>query len=77
MGRNMSWFEAPTPLVPDLIARNGRWLADRPALIDGATRMTWQEFAAATARVANGLASLGVRSRERVAVLMDTPASRR
>ena len=67
MGRNMSWFEAPTPLVPDLIAQNGRWLAERPALIDGAARMTWQEFAAATARVANGLASLGVRSRERVA----------
>ncbi len=68
----MPWFEAPNPLVPDLITQNGRWLAGRPALIDGAARMTWQEFAAATARVANGLASLGVKSRERVAILMDT-----
>ena len=32
----MSWFETPNPLVPDLIAQNGRWLAERPALIDGA-----------------------------------------
>jgi len=68
----MSWFQAPMPLVPDLIAQNGRWLADRPALIDGAVTLSWCEFATATARVANGLAELGVRPRERVAVLMDS-----
>ena len=67
----MSWFQAPTPLVPDLIAQNGRWLTDRPALVEGAVTLTWGEFAAATARVVNGLAALGVRPRERVAVLMD------
>jgi len=67
----MSWFEAPIPLVPDLITQNGRWLADRPALIDGAVTLTWPQFAAATARVANGLLTLGVQPRERVAVLMD------
>ena len=65
------WFQAPTPLVPDLIAQNGRWLTDRPALVEGAVTLTWGAFAAATARVANGLAALGVRPRERVAVLMD------
>ena len=68
----MSWFHAPTPLLPDLIAQNGRWLADRPALVDGAATLTWREFAAATARVANGLAALGIRPRERVAVLMES-----
>jgi len=68
----MPWFEAPTPLLPDLIAQNGRWLAVRPALIDGTVTLSWQEFASATARVASGLAALGVRPRERVAVLMDT-----
>ena len=68
----MSWFHAPTPLLPDLIAQNGRWLADRPALVDGATTQTWREFAAATARVANGLAALGIRPGERVAVLMES-----
>jgi long-chain acyl-CoA synthetase len=69
---NMSWFQAPSPLVPDLIAQNGRWLADRPALVDGPVTLTWREFAASTARIANGLAALGVRPRERVAVLMDS-----
>lgn len=68
----MPWFETPAPLLPDLIAQNGRWLADRPAIIDGGAAMSWREFAAATARVANGLAALGVRPRERVAVLMDS-----
>jgi acyl-CoA synthetase (AMP-forming)/AMP-acid ligase II len=71
---NMSWFQAPTPLVPDLIAKNGRWLADHPALIDGAVTLSWEEFATATARIANGLAVLGVGPRERVAVLMDSRA---
>jgi len=68
----MPGFEAPTPLLPDLIAQNGRWLADRHALVAGAVAVSWQEFAGATARVANGLVALGVRPRERVAVLMDT-----
>ena len=57
----MSWFQAPAPLVPDLIAGNGRWRAELPALVDGALRLSWREFAADTARVANGLAALGVR----------------
>jgi acyl-CoA synthetase (AMP-forming)/AMP-acid ligase II len=68
----MSWFQAPAFLVPDLVVQNGRWLADRPALIDGAVTLTWREVAAATARVADGLALLGVRPHERVAVLMDS-----
>ena len=68
----MSWFEAPAPLLPDLIQHNSRWLAERAALIDGVVTLTWREFADATARVANGLAALGVRPRERVAVLMDS-----
>ena len=67
----MSWFNAPAPLLPDLVAHNGRWLAGEPALIDGATTLSWREFAQATARVAGGLAALGVRPRERIAVLMD------
>ncbi len=68
----MPWFQEPRALLPDLIAQNGRWLADRPALIDGACSLSWRQFADATARVANGLASLGIRPRERVAVLMDS-----
>jgi len=68
----MSWFRAPTPLLPDLIAQNGRWLAREPALIDGAVELSWREFADATARVANALAALGVAPRARVAVLMDS-----
>jgi acyl-CoA synthetase (AMP-forming)/AMP-acid ligase II len=68
----MPWFQEPRPLLPDLIAQNGRWLADRPALIDGGCSLSWPEFADATARVANGLASLGIQPRDRVAVLMDS-----
>jgi len=67
----MSWFQAPRPLLPDLILKNGRWLKERQALADGATSLSWAEFADATAQVANGLKALGVEPRERVAVVMD------
>ena len=66
----MSWFHAPAPLLPDLISRNGRWLANQPALTDGAASLSWRELADATARVANGLAALPIARHERVAVLM-------
>ncbi|HTV53170.1 MAG TPA: AMP-binding protein [Steroidobacteraceae bacterium] len=65
-------FQAPSPLVPDLIAQNGRWLGEQPAFVDGEVTLTWGEFAAGTARVAHALAALGVAPRERVALLMDT-----
>jgi long-chain acyl-CoA synthetase len=68
----MPRFQAPSPLVPDLIAQNGRWLSEHPALIDGNHVLTWREFAAGTARIANALTALGVAPQERVAVLMDT-----
>jgi len=68
----MAWFQAPAPLLPDLIAHNGRWHESAPALVDGALVLSWREFDAATARLANALLALGVRPRERVAVLMDT-----
>ena len=68
----MKWLQPHVPLVPDLIACNGRWLADQPAFIEGPTVLSWGEFAAATAQIANGLAALGVSTHERVAVLMDS-----
>jgi long-chain acyl-CoA synthetase len=68
----MSWFQAPAPLVSDLIVQNGRWRADCPALIDGEVTLNWREVADATSRIANGLTLLGVQPHERVAVLMDS-----
>lgn len=68
----MPWFQEPRALLPDLIAQNGRWLAERAALIDGACSLSWRQLADATAQVANGLASVGISPRDRVAVLMDS-----
>ncbi len=68
----MSWFQPPAPLLPDLIAQNGRWRRDQPAVVDGPRTLSWREFDEATARLAHALLALGIRPRERVAVLMDT-----
>ncbi len=67
----MGWFEAPEPLLPELIARHGRWRARRTALVEGTRRLSWAEFERDTARIANGLAGLGLRGGDRVALLMD------
>jgi acyl-CoA synthetase (AMP-forming)/AMP-acid ligase II len=66
----MSWFDSPTALLPELIALNGRWLADKPAVVEGDRRLTWREFDEATNRVAHALSALGLGPGSRLAVLM-------
>ena len=66
----MSWFQPPTALLPELIALNGRWRAEKTAVLQDGRRKTWQEFDAATNRVANGLGKLGLEPGARLAVLM-------
>jgi long-chain acyl-CoA synthetase len=65
-----SAFDASSLLLPQVIAQHGRWRGARTALVCGAERRSWAEFDAATDRVANGLAALGLGRGARVAVLM-------
>jgi acyl-CoA synthetase (AMP-forming)/AMP-acid ligase II len=67
----MSWFPIHEPLLPDIIAQHGKWQGERTALIDAHGRLSWREFERDTARIANGLAQLGLQLQDRVAVLMD------
>jgi acyl-CoA synthetase (AMP-forming)/AMP-acid ligase II len=67
----MTWFHAPGVTLPNLVALHGKWRGARTALVEGERRLTWREFERETARAANGLAALGLRSGDRVAVLMD------
>jgi acyl-CoA synthetase (AMP-forming)/AMP-acid ligase II len=66
----MSGFDAPAPLLPDLLDRQSRWLGDKPALICGESVRSWREFGAAARRVANALRSSGIGPGDRVLVLM-------
>jgi len=68
------WFDAPSPLLPEILALNGRWLADKPAVICEDRVMTWLEFDRQTAQLANGLIGLGLAPGTRVAVLMSNSA---
>lgn len=67
----MSWFEPPRPLLPQLIARHGRWRAGRSALVAGARRLDWAQFERHTAQIAHGFASQGLEHGTRIALLMD------
>jgi len=70
----MNWFEAPAPLFPEIIGLHGRWLGDKPAVVDGDRVFSWREFDVRTNRVAHGLRQLGVGRGERVLVLMHNSA---
>jgi acyl-CoA synthetase (AMP-forming)/AMP-acid ligase II len=67
----MTWFQAPPVTLPDLVALHGKWRGARTALVEGERRLTWALFEQQTARAANGLRVLGLKSGDRVAVLMD------
>jgi acyl-CoA synthetase (AMP-forming)/AMP-acid ligase II len=74
MDRNLPWFDAPAPLLPEILALNGRWLGDKPAVICDDQVMSWREFDRQTARLANGLIGLGLTRGDRAAVLMSNSA---
>jgi acyl-CoA synthetase (AMP-forming)/AMP-acid ligase II len=66
----MSWF-APEPLlVPDLLALNSRWLAEKPAVIVDDVAHSWTAFGRGTARIANALLERGLVHGDRAIVLM-------
>jgi long-chain acyl-CoA synthetase len=65
-----SAFDASSLLLPQVVAQHGQWRGARTALACGTERRSWAEFDAATNRVANGLAALGLGRGARVAVLM-------
>lgn len=66
----MSWFDAPPLLLPDLIRLQGRWRADRIALVCGTTRLTWREFAAQVDKTAAAFDASGVERGDPVLILM-------
>lgn len=70
----MVHFDAPAPLLPELLSLHGRWRATKPALVVdddvGPAFMTWAELDAAANRVANALIAEGVCPGDAVAVAM-------
>lgn len=67
---NEAWFQAPAPLLPEVLALNARWQRERPAVICDGRILSWREFHAQACQVANGLHALGLAKGDRVAVLM-------
>ena len=69
-----AWFEAPAPLLPEILALNGRWLGKKPAIICDEQVLSWADFANQTAQLANGLIAMGIVPGDRIAVLMSNSA---
>ncbi len=65
-----AYFDSPAPLLPEIIALHGKWRASKPAVIFERDEISWGEFTARIARVANGLVQAGCQPTDRIAVLM-------
>src|SRR5688572_7625183 len=63
-------FDAPAPLLPEILALHGRWLGSRPAVICDDEVLTWAQFDRRTNRIAHALRALGLARGDRLAVLM-------
>jgi acyl-CoA synthetase (AMP-forming)/AMP-acid ligase II len=58
------------PELATLVAHHARYRPDHLAVVIGAERLTWRQFAARTARVANALAALGIGPGAKVATVL-------
>lgn len=63
-------FEAPVPLLPEIIALHGKWRSTREAVICGDQRLSWAAFCAANHRLAHALRGAGIGSGDRVGIVM-------
>jgi long-chain acyl-CoA synthetase len=62
---------APNPLLPDVVRLNGRWRRNQPAVICGATTLSWGELDRRTEHVANALLALRLPKDASVAIVMN------
>ncbi|MEQ8205141.1 MAG: class I adenylate-forming enzyme family protein, partial [Woeseia sp.] len=67
----MNWFEAATPLLPDIIRNNADHRGSLPAVICGEQVLNWRDFDRELNRVANALSDLDLVPGDRVALLMN------
>ncbi|PIE38143.1 MAG: long-chain fatty acid--CoA ligase [Gammaproteobacteria bacterium] len=66
----MAFFQAPAPLLPEILALHGKWSANKEAVICDDVRWSWQDFICASHQFAHALRNKGVGRGERVVVLM-------
>lgn len=63
-------FDAPAPLLPEILALHGKWHARRDAVRFQGERLSWAQFTAANHRFAHGLLERGLLPGDRVGVFM-------
>lgn len=67
-------FRIRPPLFHDLVRLHGKWLPDKPALIDETQTLTWAALDRRSNQVANGLRSMDIGCGDSVAILMSNSA---
>ncbi|MFV0478676.1 MAG: class I adenylate-forming enzyme family protein [Parahaliea sp.] len=63
-------FEAPVPLLPEILDLHGRWRGERDALVCDDVRLNWRQFCAANHQLAHALLAQNIGRGARVGVVM-------
>lgn len=67
----MAHFDAPAPLLPEIIALHSRWRDSQPAIICGEQSLSWRQFGAQINRLANTLLEADLANGARIGVVME------
>ncbi|WP_154647791.1 class I adenylate-forming enzyme family protein [Luminiphilus syltensis] len=63
-------FRIEPPLLPEILALNGKWRAADIAVVSGNDQWTWREFTSFSHQFAHGLRARGIETGDRIGVLM-------
>ncbi|MFT6694515.1 MAG: acyl-CoA synthetase (AMP-forming)/AMP-acid ligase II [Neolewinella sp.] len=66
----MEYFEAESPLLPEILSLHGKWRAHQDAVYCDGQQLNWQQFVESNHRFANGLIAQNLKPNDAIGVVM-------
>lgn len=66
----MEYFEAESPLLPEILSLHGKWRAHQDAVYCDGQQLNWQQFVELNHRFANGLIAQNLKPNDAIGVVM-------
>lgn len=66
----MAHFDAPVPLLPEILSLHGKWQATKTAVICGQTKLNWSSFCNNNHQFSHALLANGISPGDRVGIVM-------
>ena len=66
----MEYFEAKSPLLPEIMSLHGKWRANQVAVLCEGRQLNWQQFVESNHRFANGLIAQNLQAKDAIGLVM-------